>query len=493
MTRTYVAFSCRRGSTFIITLWALVALVGVVLILSHEVRVEAIASGNRTARMQTDAAERGAEQWLLSVVETEVSSPGSTSTVQMDQRIIGDCGVWILSPDPENPSNYKYGLTDEGGKIDLNTASSDMLLALPGMTQPIVDSILYWRDPTATNPGQGADTDYYLNVGNHPDIPEGYKAKNAPFESIDELRLVSGITPDILFGSDTNHNGVVDPLEQSGGGAGANLSNANNPARGIYPFITVWGVQATTAAATTSTTGTAARIADVNAANQNALRSVLQNTIGGKTDNILLATRNLRPFANVFDWYFKVGLTSAEFAQVFEQITANPVAGPGGASAGAKRAKLNINAAAHEALLCLPGLDDGDVQQIIAQRDIQATGDPANISWLADALPRNKVVPIGGLVTGLSKVFSGDIVAVSQDGRAFRRVRVIIDGRAVPAKIVYRRELMDAGWPLPQDIRDSLRAGNGFVSLPPAGGPDRVAQAGSGASVKSNQRGITKS
>ena len=37
---------------------------------------------------------------------------------------------------------------------------------------------------------------------------------------------------------------------------------------------------------------------------------------------------------------------------------------------------------------------------------------------------------IGGVVTGQSSVFSGDIVAISGDGRAFKRTRVVIDASA---------------------------------------------------------------
>ncbi len=46
-------------------------------------------------------------------------------------------------------------------------------------------------------------------------------------------------------------------------------------------------------------------------------------------------------------------------------------------------------------------------------------------------------------------------------GARFKRVQIVVDVRQVPATIVYRRDLTSLGWPLPKEIRDSLRAGQG--------------------------------
>jgi len=66
-------------------------------------------------------------------------------------------------------------------------------------------------------------------------------------------------------------------------------------------------------------------------------------------------------------------------------------------------------------------------------------------------------------LTGASYRYSADIVAVSADGRAFKRVRIVVDASrfnplaaslgttttAPPAVIVYRKDLTAYGWPLP--------------------------------------------
>ena len=59
----------------------------------------------------------------------------------------------------------------------------------------IVDSIQDWRDPDNLHRFNGAEDDYYLS------LPTPYRAKNADFESLDELLLVKGMTPEILYGN----------------------------------------------------------------------------------------------------------------------------------------------------------------------------------------------------------------------------------------------------------------------------------------------------
>ena len=83
--------SDRRRSVLIVTMWVIIALTGLVLVLSYHMRVEAVAVANRRAQSQADAAEQGAEQFLLSVVDTEMTTPGSMQSILMEERWIGDC------------------------------------------------------------------------------------------------------------------------------------------------------------------------------------------------------------------------------------------------------------------------------------------------------------------------------------------------------------------------------------------------------------------
>lgn len=435
----------RRGSALIVAMWVCVALAGLVLVMSYSMRIEAIAAANRLSAAQASAAVDAAEQYLLSVVSQEVTTPGSLDDYDFEAVELGPAYFWVLRPaETSDDSSATYGPCDEAAKIDLNTASRNVILELPGMTEDIADAILDWRDEDSTITGQGAEDDYYLS------LPEPYRAKNGPFESVLELLLVRNITPEVLFGYDRNRNGTLDDSEANASGLSSVVNADSN--LGIYPFVTVHGVQATMAQ--TSTDASAGNsIVDVNnPAGDNALRELLQTNLDSiRVDSVMSLTAANRPFQHVFDYYYRTQLTFDEFSKIIARLTVRPPQ-----TTGTTPAKININTAPETVLLAL-GLDTSEASTVITRRS--GSTDPADISWLVEALPRDRVMQIGALVTGISRVFSADIVATSRDGRAFKRFKVVIDGRESPPKIVYRRDMTSSGWPLPADVREALRAG----------------------------------
>ncbi len=220
-------------------------------------RVEAVASANRLSQAQAEAAERGAEQFLCSVVDQEVATPGSTATVSMEARQLGSGYFWVMKPDSDDEQHRAYGLTDEGSKLDINTASETSLSMLPNMTADLGASIVNWRRRNPTSDGLGATDSDYESMK-----PESYDEKHALFETTEELLLVKGITNDILYGHDKNRDGTVDTNELQAAGATASITMGTNTSnRGIFPYVTAYGLKATTSA-TTSSTGQ--KVVDVN-------------------------------------------------------------------------------------------------------------------------------------------------------------------------------------------------------------------------------------
>src|SRR5262249_47632191 len=106
-----------------------------------------------------------------------------------------------------------FGLTDEAGKWNINALMAldssgkvlhDALMKLPDMTDDIAWSIVDWVDPDEEpNPG-GAESEYYAGLSTP------YQCKNAPLDTIEELLLVKGVTPSLLYGTDRNRNGKLD-------------------------------------------------------------------------------------------------------------------------------------------------------------------------------------------------------------------------------------------------------------------------------------------
>jgi type II secretory pathway component PulK len=114
-------------------------------------------------------------------------------------------------------SASRFGVTDESGKININALvalnpdkAHDMLILLPNMTEEIADAIIDWIDADDEPRANGAESDYYSGLG--------YRCKNGPLDTLEELLLVRGVTPQLLFGSDSNRNGKLDANEDSSNG-----------------------------------------------------------------------------------------------------------------------------------------------------------------------------------------------------------------------------------------------------------------------------------
>lgn len=125
----------------------------------------------------------------------------------------------------------RFGVIDEGGKLNINSmialdatgeALYNALLKIPNMTPEIADAIVDWVDADDTKRASGAESSEYSS------LPNPYKAKNGPLNSLDELLLVQGVTPELLYGGDRNRNGVMDEGDTSAD-------------RGWSDYLTVYG------------------------------------------------------------------------------------------------------------------------------------------------------------------------------------------------------------------------------------------------------------
>lgn len=126
-------------------------------------------------------------------------------------------------------ARVRAGLIDESAKLNLNAIvafdldeeqARQMLLQIPGMTSETADSILDWIDDDDDRRTYGAESDTYQSLANP------YAARNGPLESLDELLLVQGVTPQLLYGEDANRNGLLDP-DENDGEASLPLDNAD--------------------------------------------------------------------------------------------------------------------------------------------------------------------------------------------------------------------------------------------------------------------------
>jgi hypothetical protein len=166
----------------------------------------------------------------------------------------------VLAPlldDEGYPGGLRYGLENESARINLNAlmwlesqpgmegAGRSLLMALPNMTEDVADAILDYIDEDPEPREFGAEDEYYFEL----DPP--YLAKNAPLDTVEELLLVRGVTPQLLFGADANRNGVLDAGEAAAAdelattGAGSAMVDMANGSmdRGWSAYLTLWSME----------------------------------------------------------------------------------------------------------------------------------------------------------------------------------------------------------------------------------------------------------
>jgi type II secretory pathway component PulK len=130
----------------------------------------------------------------------------------------------IAPPDMDaGQTAFRYGVTDECGKLNINALlkldssgnqAMRLLMNLPNMTEESANSILDWVDGDDETRSNGAESAYYTAQDT-----SAYQCKNGPLDTLEELLLVKGVTPALLFGNDRNRNGILDPDEDDGSGA----------------------------------------------------------------------------------------------------------------------------------------------------------------------------------------------------------------------------------------------------------------------------------
>ena len=92
----------------------------------------------------------------------------------------------------------RVSILDESGKIDLNTAPDELLKGLfksAGLSEEasaaLLNTVLDWRSPGNLKRLNGAKEEEYRAAG------KNYGPPNAPFETVDELQRVLGMSPEL--------------------------------------------------------------------------------------------------------------------------------------------------------------------------------------------------------------------------------------------------------------------------------------------------------
>jgi len=439
---TKLSLRRENASVLIIVLWISIGLVSIALYFANSMTYELRASDNRSSGLVAEQAIEGAARYVAAVLTTYATNGVVPTNGQFacEAVPVGDARFWIIGRDPSLNARTEpyFSLIDEGSKLNLNRAGTNTLSYLPNMTTDFALAITDWR---------GTNASLSLNYAEY-----GYEAKHAPFETLDELRLVDGAAIDLLIGDDVNRNGVLDANEKSG-------SSLFSEAGGLFDYVTVYSREP-------NFHSDGSVLTNVNT--QNDIGALLRTAVGTTRGQTIVQTLRTAgggqwpTFASLLQFYNESQMTEPELAKIYNDITARDT------NTLFITGRVNLNTASEPVMTALfmgVGIDQntaaGAADTLITYRG-QHPENLASIAWIVTALGKNhqviQALASRDLVTTRSYQFLADIAAVGPFGRGYRRVKFVFDTSEATPKIIYRQELSRLGWALGERARQTYVA-----------------------------------
>lgn len=230
------------GSVLIVALWTLMILSLLVISMAFDMRVEAEIASHIRKRTKAQYLAQAGVEWAkvlmtkrvetLDSGELRIGSKDDPEMIALAHRFqvlgmgftghkhaLGE-GHFTISILPE-PRRWNINVlamqaaTDESARCILEELL-DQAEVPPELYDELIDCLIDWIDEDDLHRVNGAESDdpFYKE--------RGYKVKNAPLESVDELRLIKGWTDAIVYG-------------------GPSPNPDDPPMRGIAHKLTVWG------------------------------------------------------------------------------------------------------------------------------------------------------------------------------------------------------------------------------------------------------------
>lgn len=307
----------RKGAALILTLWVLLVLAILAIGIGTMARTDTQISRNQADVISCRWAARAGIYRAIAELE-------STEEDQSTYLYLGEDGLTLSSSDDStlNLRNYEFSVKveDESGKININTATVGTLTNLFNSSE-IADCIIDWRDSDDTISTEGAESEYYEALSTP------YLCRNGDFQTVGELKLVKGITDDLMTATTDNGNELED-------------------------LITVYNP-------TTADTNTDNQV-DIQTANRSQLQSALGSVLSANDIRSIIDYRNRSKFTNPAQIIKVPGLTRSKVEQIYDLIKVS--------SSTTQTGLININDANSDVLTALEYLDSDTAEAIVDYR-----------------------------------------------------------------------------------------------------------------------------
>lgn len=197
----------QAGAALIVALWTVLILSLLISGLAYEMHVEAGITSHARKRMKAQIAARGGVEYakflLAKSFESNAFEEGEEE--KEDLRILAKNlgrGIGVAGTTVEmGAAKAVVDILPEAGRRNVNKLADEdweELLDLAGVPEEkwpeLIDCFMDWTDAGDEHRLNGAEEDdaYYK--------AQGYKPKNAPLDTVDELLLIKGFTPAIVYG-----------------------------------------------------------------------------------------------------------------------------------------------------------------------------------------------------------------------------------------------------------------------------------------------------
>lgn len=383
------------------------------------------------------------------------ATAGSTDWQDMpavfQQRFLHDDGSdrWyftVWSPNVDDPLNeIRYGLTDEASKLHVNFASSNLLSRFSDLKPELLNPLLDYTDVDSETRSEGAEQDYYDS------LPRSYTIKNGSLESLEELLMVKGFSPAIVYGEDANFNFRLDPNEDDADQSSPPDNNDSRLDLGLAAHLTASSFEF-------DENDEGIRRTNVNDAEDPLpsieLKPAITNYINAlRTNNMTLlhVSEMLEDKLKIKDPLgrdieLESGVGKEELPQVLDLFTASDEIRIDGL--------INVNTAPLKVLAAIPGLDEGLAESIVSTRKAISPEKRKSIAWLFEegVLDTEKFKEAAPFITARSFQFSFRVVGYGLPSQKFRVLDVVVDVIGNTRAIVQLRDLTRFGMPFALEL-----------------------------------------
>ena len=328
---------CECGLSLISTLWLLTVLSVLATHFLYSIRLEQRAQANFADRTKFHyAAKAGFERAvvMLRMDETPYDSLGENWAEGLEEQI----GEGLQS---RNALTYRVKISDEGAKININTADRNMiegLLTLMG---------------------------YQAVEATEPPLAEAIEQAR-PYRTVRDLARVQGMTPELLYGQQVA--GDPNAVGDAGSDIGTDTTGMQQNGPGLVDLLTVYSIDKNTDASGN------ARV-NINNADGQELTQIQGNNnqlvfSQGEKD-ALVQQREFDSIGNLID---ATAVTEQVFNNIRERISVE--------NSEEEEDIVNINTADAGELQTLDGIDEGIAERIIDHRNSE--GNFQNVDQLKE-------------------------------------------------------------------------------------------------------------